>query len=187
MGALRERDALVEAEQPASPRRFVLDHDLDVRHRVAKLLRQRVDDLLHGPLEVERLLVHLRDLRSETTKGRSRGPQSLYGSTTSRPAIATPSGRSVCFTRIESPCAASTSGKRLYTSGASSAPPPTSTMPCSRRRACTAGQSTRPGETCSSTQTLRTRAAGWSGPTPLFGAPAVELIPPMLNTRAPSP
>ena len=48
-----------------------------------------------------------------TTEGPSRGPQSLYGSTTSRPAIATPSGRSVCFTRIESPCAASTSGRRL--------------------------------------------------------------------------
>ena len=31
------------------------------------------------------------------------GPQSLYGSWTSRPAIATPSGRSVCVTRIEPP------------------------------------------------------------------------------------
>ena len=50
----------------------------------------------------------------ERPKAPSRGlPQSLYGSTTSRPAIATPSGRSVCFTRIESPCAASTSGRRL--------------------------------------------------------------------------
>ena len=36
-----------------------------------------------------------------TDRSRSRGPQSLYGSCTSRPAIATPSGRSVCFTRIE--------------------------------------------------------------------------------------
>ena len=46
-------------------------------------------------------------------EGRSRGPQSLYGSTTSRPAIATPSGRSRCFTRTEPACAASTSGRRL--------------------------------------------------------------------------
>src|SRR4029079_19685895 len=102
-----------------------------------------------------------------TTEGRSRGPQSLYGSWTSRPAIATPSGRSRCFTRIVPPCAASTSGRRLYTSGASSAPPPTSTMPCSRRRAWTAGQSTTPGATCSYTHHLRSRAPGWSGHWPL--------------------
>ena len=39
--------------------------------------------------------------------------QSLYGSKMSRPAIATPSGRSVCLTRIEPACAARTSGSRL--------------------------------------------------------------------------
>src|SRR5919106_5568973 len=108
-------------------------------------------------------------------EGRSRGPQSWYGSETSRPAIATPSGRSVCFTRIVSPWAASTSGRRLYTSGASSAPPPTRTMPCSRRRACTAGQSTTPGFSCSSTHTFLTPASGWSGQTP-----------PLSNTRSQS-
>src|SRR5215213_5719729 len=118
--------------------------------------------------------------------GRVRGPQSLYGSCTSRPAIATPSGRSVCFTRTVSPCAASTSGRRLYTSGASSAPPPTTTMPCSRRRACTARQSTRPGLTCSCTQTFITPASGWSGQTPFFGTPAVELTPSMSKTRSQS-
>src|SRR4029079_11040199 len=104
-----------------------------------------------------------------TTEGRSRGPQSLYGSWTSRPAIATPSGRSRCFTRIVPPCAASTSGRRLYTSGSSPAPPPTSTMPCSRRRACTAGQSTRPGRTCSVTDVFITPASGCTGQ----GSPSV--------------
>ena len=51
-----------------------------------------------------------------TKKARSRGPRPVSpcrGRTTSRPAIATPSGRSVCLTRIVSPCAASTSGRRL--------------------------------------------------------------------------
>lgn len=69
---------------------------------------------------------------SGRTEGR--GPQSLYGSCTSRPAIATPSGRSVCFTRTVPACAARTSGRRLYTSGASSAPPPTRTIPLPRSR-----------------------------------------------------
>ena len=38
--ALRERDALVEAQQTAARRRLVFDHDLDVRHRSAKAIRQ---------------------------------------------------------------------------------------------------------------------------------------------------
>ena len=39
--------------------------------------------------------------------------QSLYGSNSLAPAIATPSGVSVCRMRMVEPCAASTSGRRL--------------------------------------------------------------------------
>src|SRR5262249_18328865 len=44
--ALREWDALVEPEQAPARRRLVLDDDLDVRHGVSELIRQRVDNLL---------------------------------------------------------------------------------------------------------------------------------------------
>src|SRR5438132_1301143 len=119
----------------------------------------------------------------QTTEGRSRCPQSLYGSCTSRPAIATPSGRSVCLTRTESPWAASTSGRRLYTSGASSGPPPRSTMPCSRSRACTAGQSTRPGLTCPSTQTLIRPDSGRPRRPPRIGTPRAGVVPAGVGVR----
>jgi hypothetical protein len=62
-------------------------------------------------------------------EGRLRGPQSWTG----RGRRARPSRRradkSVCFTPIVPPQAARTSGTRLYTSGASSAPLATSTIP----------------------------------------------------------
>jgi hypothetical protein len=50
----------------------------------------------------------------------------------------------------------------------------------------TAGQSTSPGFSCSSTPPFLTPASGWSGQTPFFGGPWCELIPSMSNTRSQS-
>ena len=131
-GQQRQRDRRPRGALDRRPRRrrHARDRALDVRPRHRRL---PCPGLGHEPACRGRrdaaascATGRVRRRRSETAEGRFRGPQSLYGSCTSRPAIATPSGRSVCFTRIESPWAARTSGRRLYTSGASSAPPPIS-------------------------------------------------------------
>src|SRR5262249_34842506 len=156
-----------ETEQAAAGRRLVLDDDLDVRDRVAKLARQRVDDLLDGALEVEGRFFHASIVGPKRLRAALRAALSPCRD---RPRRDRPSrrrgGGAVGSGRADPPSAAGPSGRRLSPSGASSAPPPTSPIPWPCRRACTAGQSTTPGEICSSTQTLRTRAVGWSGQPP---------------------
>ena len=75
-------------------------------------------------------------------------------------------------------------GEALVHSGASSAPPPTSTIRCSRRRAWTAGQSTLPGLSCSSTHTFISRESGCSGQTPHLGAGLLALMPSMSSVTS---
>jgi hypothetical protein len=50
----RERDPLVETQQWLSARRLVLDHDLDVRDPIAKLVGERVESCEHDVLEIHR-------------------------------------------------------------------------------------------------------------------------------------
>src|SRR5207253_2578819 len=64
-----QRHTLVEAEQWLSSRRLVLDHDRDVRHRIAKRTRQRIERLLRALLEVDlrqRRLFHVAEGTSDT-------------------------------------------------------------------------------------------------------------------------
>src|SRR5438445_6225163 len=48
----RERDALVKTEQVLIRRRLILDHDLNVRHHVAEMSRDRLERTLDELLEV---------------------------------------------------------------------------------------------------------------------------------------
>ncbi len=84
------------------------------RHAARELVRNQPAESSQGSVNLGTSCVARFFAAPERPRGRQPAArQSLYGSYTSRPAIATPSGRSVCLTRIEPACAASTSGRRL--------------------------------------------------------------------------